>query len=301
MDVIEIMKRWPDQEAAIAHLERVRWGGRVLCPYCQSDKVCVHASKDKNMPRWQCEGCHRAFSATVGTIFHHTHLPLQTWFLAMALMLNAKKNVSNAQLGRDLNLPYKTVWFLALRIRGAMMTDPEQKRLFQGIVEMDETYVGGKPRKGNGSKATTTPKSKFGRGTDKMAVVGIVERNGRAVAQIFNKADLTFKGLSTFYRSKVDAGAAIAITDEASLYSKFREFTQHFAVNHKEAYAVGDTHTNTMEGFWALIKRSWYGQHHTYSQKWGDFYITEVAYKYNNRHNGNPFGSLMRHMAGVAA
>src|ERR1700730_12732232 len=149
MQITEIIRRWPDQETAIAHLERVRWNGRPLCPYCQSDSVCVHASKDKKLPRLQCQACHRAFSATVGTIFHHTHLPVQTWFLALAIMLNAKKNVSNLQLSRDLGLPYKTAWSLALRIREAMLSDPAQKRLFQGIVEMDETYIGGKPRKGN--------------------------------------------------------------------------------------------------------------------------------------------------------
>jgi transposase-like protein len=143
MNIVEIMNRWPNQEAAISHLERIRWGGRPICPYCKSDKVCVHASKDRALPRWQCWNCKQTFSATVGTIFHHTHLPLQTWFLAIAIMLNAKKNVSNLQLARDLNLPYKTAWSLALRIRIAMLSDPAQKRLFHGIVEMDETYIGG--------------------------------------------------------------------------------------------------------------------------------------------------------------
>src|ERR1700722_450189 len=102
MKVVEVIRRWPTQEAAIAHLEKVRWDGRPACMYCGSVKVCRHASKDKNLRRWQCEDCHNAFSVTVGTIFQHSHLPLQTWFLALAIMLNAKKNVSNAQLGRDL-------------------------------------------------------------------------------------------------------------------------------------------------------------------------------------------------------
>lgn len=300
MNIVEIMNRWPNQETAISHLEKVRWGGRPLCPYCASDKVCVHASKDKSLPRWQCQVCHRAFSATVGTIFHHTHLPLQDWFLAMAIMLNAKKNVSNAQLARDLNLPYKTAWSLALRIRTAMLTDPAQKRLFHGIVEMDETYVGGKPRKGNGATANR-PKAKRGRGTSKMAVVGIVERHGRATAKVFDKAELGLRGLSAYYKAKVDAGSAIAMTDEYPVYNGFKRFTQHAAVNHQKAYVVGDTHTNTIEGFWALIKRAWYGQHHHYSQKWADHYITETVFKYNNRKNLSVFGDLMRHMAGVAA
>lgn len=296
MNIMEIMNRWPSQEAAISHLEKSRWGGHPICPYCKSDKVCVHASKDKPLPRWQCESCHRAFSATVGTIFHHTHLPLQTWFLAIALMLNAKKNVSNSQLARDLNLPYKTAWSLALRIRTAMLTDPKQKRLFHGIVEMDETYIGGKPRRGNGQG-----NHKRGRGTDKMAVVGLVERNGRARAKVFEKAALGLKGLSAYYKTHVDSDSTIAMTDEYSGYNGFGAFTQHAAVNHKVAYAIGDTHTNTIEGLWALLKRAWYGQHHHYSEKWANYYISETAYKYNNRNNQNVFGELVQHMVGVTA
>ena len=299
MNIIDIMQRWPSQEASMAHLERVRWNGRPLCPYCQSDKVCVHASKDRSLPRWQCQDCHRPFSATVGTIFHHTHLPLQTWFLAMSLMLNAKKNISNAQLARDLDLPYKTAWSLALRIRNAMLTDPNQKRLFQGIVEMDETYVGGKPRKGNGPG--TSPKSKRGRGTDKMPVVGIVERHGRAIAKRFERHTLTIDNLTRFYRTVVDGPNSIAMTDEYPGYLGLKRITGHYAVNHQKAYVVGETHTNTIEGFWALIKRAWYGQHHHYSDKWANHYISETAYKYNNRKNPDVFSDLTRHMVEVAA
>ena len=300
MNVMEIMRRWPNQEAAIAHLERVRWNGRIICPYCKSDKVCRHASADKKMPRWQCQDCHRAFSATVGTIFHHTHLPLPTWFLALAIMLNAKKNISNAQLSRDLGLPYKTAWSLALRIREAMKTDPAQNRLFHGIVEMDEVYVGGKPRKGN-SGAGGGGKGKRGRGTDKMPVLGIVERNGRVKAMAVNKEDLTAPNVHKFLRQQIDIRNSIVMTDEHSIYRGLKSLVSHYAVNHKRHYVVGDTHTNTIEGFWASVKRSWFGQHHHYSRKWADHYISEVAYKYNNRHNEAAYSDLMRHMAqGVA-
>ncbi len=225
MNIIEIMKRWPDQESAMAHLEKVRWGGHPTCPYCKSDKVCVHASKDKTLPRWQCQTCTRAFSATVGTIFHHTHLPLQTWYLAIALMLNAKKNIANAQLARDLDLPYKTAWSLALRIRTAMLNDPAQERFFTGIVEMDETYVGGKPRKGNGPTSSRPP-AKRGRGTRKMAVVGIVERNGRAAAKVFKKSALRARGLSAYLKSKVDVRGSLVMTDEYAGYRSLNRIVQ---------------------------------------------------------------------------
>lgn len=298
MNVMEIMRRWPDQETAVAHLEKVRWNSRVICPYCASDKTCRHASKDKSMPRWQCQACHRAFSATVGTIFHHTHLPLQTWFIALAIMLNAKKNVSNAQLSRDLGLPYKTAWSLALRIREAMKTDPKQKRLFHGIVEMDEAYVGGKPRKGNtgSSGPGGAGKGKTGRGTDKMPVLGIVERNGRVKAMAVEKSDLSMINIRKFVRSHVDVRSSIVMTDEYLAYKGLKALVRHYAVNHKQHYVVGDTHTNTIEGFWASIKRSWYGQHHHYSRKWADHYISEITYKYNNRRNENAYSDLVQHM-----
>lgn len=298
MNIIEIMRRWPTQEAAVAHLEQVRWGGRPVCPYCSSDKTCVHASKDKKLPRWQCQDCRRAFSVTVGTIFHHSHLPLTTWFLAIALMLNAKKGLSNAQLARDLDLPYKTAWSLAQRIRVAMATDPEQNRLFHGIVEMDETFVGGKPRKANFKKDRKVDWK--GRGGSKLPIVGIVERNGRAFARAFDGIPLNFANLSRFARRYIDLKASMVITDEHGGYYHFNKIVQHFAINHKAAYAVGDTHTNTIEGFWASVKRSWYGQHHHYSRKYADLYVSETAYKYNNRKNGGVFSDLLRHMVGVA-
>jgi transposase-like protein len=300
MTIIEIMQRWPDQETAIAHLERVRWQGHPVCAYCQSQKVCPHASKDKKLPRWQCQSCHRAFSVTVGTIFHHTHLPLQTWFLALTIMLNAKKNVSNAQLARDLGLPYKTAWGLALRIRDAMLTDPGQQRLFQGIVEMDEVYIGGKPRKTNQRTGGNGKPRKRGRGTEKMPVVGIVERDGRAIAQVVNKDELSNQGMTTFLRRFVDTARSMVMTDEYQGYRGLNAIIDHYTINHSVAYVSGQTHTNTIDGFWALIKRAWYGQHHHYSRKWANHYIGETTYKYNNRKNDDMFSHLMRHMVGVA-
>ena len=302
MNIIEIMQRWPDQETAVSHLERVRWKGGITCPYCSSVKVGPHSENGRNMPRHQCQVCKRSFSVTVGTIFHHTHLPLPTWFLALALMLNAKKNLSNRQLARDLGIPPKTAWSLAHRIRLAMAQDPEQKRLFHGIVEMDETYVGGKPRKRN-RRDDSPPSRKRGRGTDKMPVVGIVERNGSVVAKRFEKRDLTGRSLTKFYTEQVDHRAAIAITDEYPAYRALGRLSPHFAVNHQRAYVSGETHTNTIEGFWAHIKRAWYGQHHHFSRRYANRYISELAWKYNRRKRDgrDVFAELVGCMVGAVA
>ena len=153
MNIIEIFQSFQTQEQAIEHLERVRWYGEPNCPYCGSTNAGRHASSDRAMARWQCRDCSRAFSVTIGTLFHGTHIPLRDWFLVLALMLNPKKSASAYQIARDIGRRRPTVWSMMQRIRTAMAADPDQERLLHGIVEADETYVGGKPRK---SKSATT-------------------------------------------------------------------------------------------------------------------------------------------------
>jgi ISXO2-like transposase domain len=163
---------------------------------------------------------------------------------------------------------------------------------------MDEVYIGGKPRKGTTGSGGQDggQKSKRGRGTKKMPVMGAVERHGRAIAYPVNKADLTMAGINRFVRRHVDIDSAIVMTDEYAGYRGLKGIVDHYAVNHKAHYVMGDTHTNTIEGFWALVKRSWYGQHHHYSTKWAAHYISEVTFKYNNRNNAEVFNGLLRHM-----
>ena len=139
MQLAEIQRRWPNHEAALRHLEHVRWGGSPTCPYCASGNVGLHASKDKTSPRWQCRDCHRTFSATVGTVFHQTHLPMNKWLLAVALMLHDAA-VSAAEIGRVLGVPYKTAWSIAQRIRTTLNADRSQADLFARLV--DATNVG---------------------------------------------------------------------------------------------------------------------------------------------------------------
>lgn len=172
MNILELIKKFPTQEACIKHLEQVRWNGKPLCVYCGSDKVCKKTEKNKE--RLQCWGCKKSFSVTVGTIFHHTHIELQKWFLVMSLMLNAKKGLSAYQIARDLGMRRPTVWSMMHRIRKAMASD--QSELLSGIVEMDETYIGGKPRPKNNKDDDDFTPLKRGRGTDKGCVIGMIER-----------------------------------------------------------------------------------------------------------------------------
>ena len=272
MDIIQIFQRFPTQKDCIAHLEKARWQGTPRCPYCKSNRTA------RMQHRHRCYSCKTAFSVTVLTIFHHTHLPIQKWFLAVILILNAKKSVSALQLSRDLKVNKNTAWRIAMQIRKAM-TQAEQRNLLTGIVEMDETYIGGKPRKGSGDHT-----SKRGRGTDKAPVIGAVEREGRVTARSVMKGKLKGRHLRSFVREKIDAKDAMLITDEYTGYRGMGRVLPHAVINHSRSYADGPIHTNTIEGFWALLKRGMFGQFHSVSRRHLQRYIDEFCYRYNLRH-----------------
>ena len=295
MNVIKIFEEFQTQEQALEYLEQIRWRGRPVCPYCKGEAVCRHASGDRASQRWQCQSCTRAFSATVGTIFHGTHIPLRSWFLTLGLMLNAKKSASACQIARDLGMRRPTVWSMMHRVRMAMASDPEQSKLLHGIVEADETYIGGKPRKRN-NRADDTP-SKRGRGTAKACVVGVVERGGRAIARLAESGELSTKGLAKFVGRFVDTAGSVLMTDEFAGYNTIGEMMPHARINHQIRYSDGIIHTNTIEGLWSLVKRAWYGQHHHYSRKYMPLYIAEACYKYNQRRSKTSFTDTMRIMA----
>jgi transposase-like protein len=297
MDILTIFQSFQTQEQAIEYLEAVRWCGKPICPYCGKETVCRHVSADRAGQRWQCWSCKRAFAVTVGTIFHGTHIPLRSWFMLLGLMLNAKKSSSACQIARDLSIRRATVWSMMHRVRMAMVKDPAQKALLFGIVEADETYIGGKPRKGNHHK--NGPHAKRGRGTLKTPVVGIAERNGRVIARMVAARDLTSKGLTRFIRRFVDTKASVLMTDEYAGYVGTTKMMSHFSVNHQVQYADGIVHTNTIEGFWSLVKRAWYGQHHHYSRKYTPLYLAEACFKYNRRAVGDTFSAAVGIMVGA--
>ncbi len=288
MDIVKIFQRFPEQANCLAYLEKVRWNGKPTCPYCKSD----NSTPLPKEQRHHCNNCNTTFSVTVGTIFHHTHLPLQKWFLALMLILNAKKGISSRQLARDLDVNKNTAWRISMQIRKAMH-QAEQRNLLQGIVEMDETYIGGKPRKGNGEP------SKRGRGTKKTTVVGMVERGGDVKAQVVKKGCLTSRHLSMLVRRNVDIGNATLVTDEFTGYVGVSRFMQHKTINHQVWYVDGDIHTNTIESFWSLLKRGIIGQFHKVSLKHLPRYIDEFCYRFNHRKDGNLFGQTLARGLGV--
>ena len=187
--IVEVYRRWPAKEDCIAHLEAVRWGSHPLCPYCGADRVSHNrdTSRGRTASRWKCQRCRRSFSATVGTIFHNSHIDLQRWFLLLSLMLSAKKGLSAMQAARDLEMRRPTVWSMMHRVRKALVDDG---KLLAGIVEIDETYIGGKPRRRSddppGGQGVTT----------KEPVVGAVERGGRVKARTVERGPTSQTGIS---------------------------------------------------------------------------------------------------------
>ncbi len=289
MTLIEIMKKYSNNQVCLKLLENAKWGDKAKCPYCQSCKISKKAEK-KQQSRYQCQECLRSFSVTVGTIFHKAR-KLPEWFMVLALMLNAKKSLSSYQMARDIGIRQATAWAIMTKIRKAMKTG--ESELLKGIVEMDETYIGGRPRKGNDKKSN----SKRGRGTSKTAVVGMAERNGDVRSQVVNKSDkLSFATLSGILKRNVDVIKAHLVTDEYKGYSPMRGIVNHSVINHQAAYCDGAVHTNTIEGFWSLIKRAWYGSHHHYSRARVHLYVAETTYKYNNRENKSLFMDTIQKM-----
>lgn len=275
MNLISIFNQFPNQQSCIAHLEAIRWPEIAFCPHCQSDNV-ARKIEGARVGRWNCHNCMSSFNVMSGTIFQGTSIPLQKWFLAISLMVNAKKSLSSYQLSRDLELNQKTAYNMQQRIRAAVASD--ERALLHGIIEADETYVGGKPR----YNSKTNKRGRVAPG--KTSVVRAVEREGEVRAEVTDDT----KGRTTlgFIQRSVDTTFSALITDEYRAYTNAARLMLHAFVDHSEGYASPDNrgvHTNTIEGFWSLLKRAWYGSHHKYTKGWSPLFVAEAVWKYNHR------------------
>ncbi|TGK11359.1 IS1595 family transposase [Leptospira fletcheri] len=284
MTFFDILKRFPTQQSVIDYFIKSRYGRKIKCNHCNRGKKIYPL---KGRPKFfQCGYCNNSFSIFKGTIFERTRVDLQKWIFAIyQVSVVAKKGISAYQLQRSIGLTYKTNWRMLKQIRIAMTND-KNFELFQSIVEIDETYLGGKPKKGSDTK------SKRGRGTNKIAVVGIYDRKTEKVfAQpIFRKEGQNLKGkqLLQLIDSKVAKKAKI-YTDEFRGYWILDKLKRkHFTVDHSKEYVAADgTHTNNIEAFWSLLKRMHYGTYHKISPKYMTYYCGEEAFRFSNRSDLN--------------
>lgn len=272
INLCEVLLKFGDDAKCRAYLEALRWPDKVTCPKCLSDKISrIHARN-----QFDCDSCRYQFSVTAGTIFHDSHLPLTKWFATTYLMCESRKGISANQIKRMLGISYKTAWYLCHRIRAAMkavMPEP-----LGGIVEVDETYVGGKPPKG----------SKRGRGTPKQVVIGIRQRGGEL--RFFHAEDVKSGTLAKYIKENVSTDVDVIMTDDFSAYpkaiAKAGVLGEHQAINHSLGiYSIGNLHTNTVESSFSLLKRGIIGTWHKISAKHLEAYLNEMCFRFNNRKN----------------
>lgn len=280
----EIMAHFATDEAARQYLEAVRWPNGSVCPHCSNKdqnriySIASNRAKKVREGLRECGECHKSFTVTVGTIFEDSHIPLRKWLVAWYLLCTSKKGISSLQIQRMLQLgSYRTAWFMMHRIRYALR-DPifaDKLGAGGGTVEADETYVGGKPRKGTGPH-------RRGRGTKKAPVVALVERGGRVRSQ--SVRNVTGKTLRSVLDTHLDQSANL-MTDEWQGYRKpGQRFASHQTVNHGSGeYVRGDVHTNTVEGYFSLFKRGVNGTFHHIGHQYLDQYLAEFDFRYNHR------------------
>jgi transposase-like protein len=273
MNLIDVTRKYKSDAECLAYLESRRWPNGVRCVTCGNDKVSKIArakqSKNKRGQYYTClePSCKQQFSATSGTIFHDSHLPLLTWFSAVSLLVDAKKSMSANQLKRHLGIgSYRTAWYMAHRIRKAMAETAQSP--LSGTVEVDETYIGGKfdKRRKRGPY-------------EKQAVMGMIERGGKVHAMKIPTASK--KVLVGTIEKHTTQGARI-YTDELAAYKTVGR--EHATVAHaKEEWVRGDVHTNNIESYWSLFNRALVGSFHHVSVKHLDRYLQESEYRFNAR------------------
>jgi transposase-like protein len=289
--------RFTNEDNAREHLEAIRWPEGPFCPHCGSfDAKRLPAQRGKPSKRnpegsvrvgvIQCNDCRKQFSVTVGTLFEDSKVPLHKWLLANHLLCASKKGMSAKQIERMLGVTYKTAWFMMHRIREAMKQDTGPMGGPGKVVEVDETFVGGKAINRAWAKIPV-----------KHAVFSLVERNGNVAS--YHIANVTVKTLKPLLLSKVHRASTL-MTDEASFYTGMgRQFADHQRVNHRRSeYAKGPWHTNTVENFFSIFKRGIIGVYHHVSEAHLSRYTAEFDFRYNTR-GGNDFERSEQALRGI--
>lgn len=272
--VVQFFNRFPTEQDAREHVERLRWGSKPICVHCGSTNV-THVKNEKPQP-YRCKDCRKHFSVKTGTIFQSAKLGLRECLYAMYLMTVSKKGISSCQLARELGCTQKTAWYLEQRIREAY---EQTGQMLVGTIEADETYFGGKAKNMHADKR----KKLTGRGTaDKTAVVGVRSRESeQVVATPVKSTDAST--VQSVIHTHVERGSTV-YTDESRTYNRLNIGGEHESVNHSAGeYVRGKVHTNGIESFWSLLKRGYIGIFHHFSVKHLHRYVNEFAVRYNRR------------------
>jgi transposase-like protein len=268
----DLMNHFNDESVCRAYMEEMRWRGNVICPFCNASKP--YKLRDGKTYRCKDKTCRKDFTVTIKTVFENSKVKLSTWLSALYVLTGHKKGISSHQLARDLGITQKTAWFVNHRLR-LILNEPEPKPL-ENIVEIDETYVGGKFENMNRGRRKKWQE----KGTDnKVPVMGLLQRDG--------KARLTVIGAKTFkdiVRDNVDNKALVITDSHLSYIGLSNEYAGHESVNHSiQEYKRGIVHTNSVEGFFSLFKRTIFGTYHAVSPKHLHRYCAESSYRFNFR------------------
>lgn len=298
MTIADFERLFPTEDHCKSYLAANRWpDGVVRCPRCGFDKVWKLESRPHHYLCKQCSPQGYRFSVLVGTIFENTNKPLREWFRVMHLMLTSKKGISALQIYRIMGFgSYNTALLMCNKIRVAL-GNVEFKQLI-GVVEVDETFVGGKAKNKHKDKrgyrnGTGGGGPRGGIGSGKAVVVGAVQRKGNVVARVVDGID--GESLIGFIRQSVSTRVSLLCTDAWRSYKPLNKEFPHGIVDHRKGeYVVGAIHTNTIEGFWSLVKRGIMGTFHKVSHKYLPLYVNEFEFRYNNRMNPDIFGAAIR-------
>jgi transposase-like protein len=273
VNLCTLIEQFGSEDKCREYLEALRWPDAIICPRCSSIKI----SKIIKRNQFDCDKCRYQFSVTAGTIFNDSHLPLWKWFLCVYLLCESKKGMSANQLKRTLGISYKTAWYLCHRVRAAMKeANPEP---LDGVVEMDETYVGGKKR----------GKKYQGHRDHKECVIGIRQRNGDL--RFFHAEDAKSGTLAKYIKDNVSDDVHVIMTDDLRAYPGAiqlagHSINKHQTVNHSAGvYVDGDITTNGIESAFSLLKRGIIGSWHKVSAKHLAAYLDEMTFRFNNRSN----------------
>lgn len=269
--------QYHDAEAAREHLESIRWPKGPVCPHCGAvDRISKLQGKSHRPGLYDCGHCRDQFTVTVGTVFERSKISLDKWLFASALMASSKKGISSKQIERMLGVTYKTAWFITHRLREAMGDTPSGKLGGNGkIVEVDETYFGRKDGAKRGKIGGAAAK-------EKLAIVALVERGGKV--RSYHVPGVTHANLKEVLFKQIDLGTHL-MTDEATRYWNLgKQFAQHSTVNHgRKEYARGEVTTNTVEGYFSILKRGLIGTYQHVGETHLHRYVREFDFRYNHR------------------